>query len=87
MRNLRWEAGYAVAEGLAYEDAVASITKTPAALFNLITNNNNPLKSIGNIAVGKEANFVVFNGDPLSLESDPVLVALGQFTECTPQQP
>jgi len=79
-RNLRWEAGYAVSEGLGYMDALAAITKIPAQMFGLYSS------GVGSVINGQKANFVAFTGDPLSLESNVALVVLGGYVDCTPQQ-
>jgi len=78
-RNLRWEAGLAQDQGLTFEEALASVTTQPASMFGLPD-------YVGRIVVGQKANFVVFNGAPLSLQGQQVLVALGSYVECQPQQ-
>jgi len=80
IRNLRWEAGYALSEGLSYLDSLAAITRVPAQIFGLTSS------GVGNIIVGQKANFVVFDADPLSLESSVQLVVLGGYADCQPQQ-
>jgi len=80
VRNLRWAAGQAVAEGLPYIDALAAITRTPGQMFF------GPNSNAGTIRVGAPANFVVFNGDPLSFESHVELVFVRGLTSCKPSQ-
>lgn len=57
--RLRQSAGNAVAAGLPYEDALASITRVPAAVFGI--------PDTGTIRAGAVANLVVWNGDPLEV--------------------
>ena len=61
-RNLPYAAGYAVAYGLPYEEAFKAITLNPAEMFGLGN-------SLGSLDVGKTANVVVANGDPLDVRS------------------
>ncbi|MGI9182135.1 MAG: amidohydrolase family protein [Longimicrobiaceae bacterium] len=58
-RNLRQEAGNAVAYGLPYDEALRAITLYPAQLWGL--------QDYGSLAVGKVANVVVWDGDPLEI--------------------
>ena len=62
-RNLPYAAGYAVAYGLSYEDAMKSITLNPAEVFGVAD-------KLGSLDVGKMANVVVANGDPLDVRTD-----------------
>jgi imidazolonepropionase-like amidohydrolase len=55
-RTLRFEAGTAVAHGLPWEIALAAITRTPAEIFGA--------SGLGTLAVGREADVVVWSGDP-----------------------
>ena len=41
---------------------------------------------LGEVRVGTQANFVVYNGDPLGVESRVQLTALGTDVECRPIQ-
>ena len=56
-RTLRLEAGNAVAAGLAWEDALAAITRAPAELYGAGA-------ALGSLAPGKTADLVVWSGDP-----------------------
>jgi imidazolonepropionase-like amidohydrolase len=78
-RNLRWEAGFAVAAGLPYEGAIAAVTSRVAAIFGLPP-------GVGAVRVGAPANIAVFSGDPLALSSAPLLVAVGPRVTCGPAQ-
>ena len=58
--QLRFSAGNAVANGLSKEDALASITANVADVFGL---------DVGRIAVGKNADLVLWSADPFELSS------------------
>ncbi|WP_158748718.1 amidohydrolase family protein [Acidobacterium sp. S8] len=62
VRNLPYAAGYAVAYGLPYDEALKAITLNPAEMFGLAD-------SLGSLDVGKTANVVVANGDPLDVRT------------------
>jgi len=78
VRILRWEAGLAVSNGLGYDDALASITRTPANMFGLGD-------QIGTIQIGSPANLVGWSGEPLGFQSIPLLLALKDYVECHPK--
>jgi imidazolonepropionase-like amidohydrolase len=58
-RNIRQEAGNAVAYGLPHEEALRSVTAYPAQLWGLT--------DYGTLEAGKVANVVVWGGDPLEI--------------------
>jgi imidazolonepropionase-like amidohydrolase len=58
-RNLRQEAGNAVAHGLPHDEALRSLTLYPALLWGL--------EDYGSLEAGKVANVVVWAGDPLEI--------------------
>ncbi|HUS19433.1 MAG TPA: amidohydrolase family protein [Terriglobales bacterium] len=62
-RNLPYEAGYAVAFGLPYEEALKALTINPAEIWGVAD-------QLGSLDVGKTANVVVANGDPLDVKTD-----------------
>jgi imidazolonepropionase-like amidohydrolase len=62
-RNLPYAAGYAVAYGLPYGEALKSITLNPAEMLGAGG-------SLGSLDVGKQANVVVADGDPLDVKTD-----------------
>ena len=62
-RNLPYWAGYAVAFGLPHDDALKAITINPAEMFGVAD-------QLGSLDVGKTANVVVANGDPLDVRTD-----------------
>jgi imidazolonepropionase-like amidohydrolase len=63
VRNLPYQAGYAVAYGLPYEEALRAITLSPAEIWGLAD-------TLGSLDAGKTANVVVANGDPLDVKTD-----------------
>lgn len=56
-RVLLHEAAQAMAHGLSYEEAIKTVTINPAKLLGL-------QKQIGSIETGKDADLVLYNGDP-----------------------
>lgn len=58
VRNLPYQAGYAVAWGLPYEEALKALTIYPARIFGAEN-------QVGSLEAGKLANVVVADGDPL----------------------
>ena len=62
-RNLPYAAGFAVAYGLPYDDALKAITLNVAEMFGFGDR-------LGSLDVGKMANLVVANGDPLDVRTD-----------------
>ncbi len=62
-RNLPYEAGYAVAFGMPYEEALKAITINPAEIWGVAD-------KLGSLEVGKMANVVVATGDPLDVKTD-----------------
>ncbi len=62
-RNLPYAAGYATAFGLPHDEALRAITLTPAEIWGVADR-------LGSLDVGKMANVVVANGDPLDVKTD-----------------
>jgi imidazolonepropionase-like amidohydrolase len=58
-RNIRQEAGNAVAHGLSHDEALRAVTLYPARLWGLA--------DYGSLEAGKVANVVVWGGDPLEI--------------------
>ena len=58
--NVRQYAGNAVANGLSWNDAMAAISLNPARIYGLE-------KGTGTLEAGKDADLVVWSGDPLEL--------------------
>ena len=61
-RNIKYEAGNAVAYGMSYDDALRAITLTPAELFGLSDH-------VGSLQPGRDANLVVWSGDPFEFST------------------
>jgi imidazolonepropionase-like amidohydrolase len=57
VRNVRYEAGNAVAYGMAWDDALRAVTLAPAQIFGVADR-------VGTLEPGKVANVVVWSGDP-----------------------
>lgn len=66
LRQARLNAGLAVANGLPREAAIASLTSAPAKIWGLT--------DAGALEPGKEADVVLWNGDPLETTSWPLAV-------------
>ena len=62
-RNLPYSAGFAVAFGLPYDEALKAVTLNPAQIWGVAD-------KLGSLDIGKTANIVVANGDPLDLKTD-----------------
>jgi imidazolonepropionase-like amidohydrolase len=62
-RNLPYAAGFAVASGLPYDEALKAITLNVAEMFGFGD-------KLGSLDVGKMANVVIANGDPLDVRTD-----------------
>jgi imidazolonepropionase-like amidohydrolase len=61
-RNIRQDAGTAVAYGLPWDEALRSVTLTPAEAFGVADR-------VGSLAPGREANVVVWSGDPFEFST------------------
>lgn len=61
-RNLRYEAGNAVAYGMTHDDALRAVTLTPAEVFGVSDR-------IGSLQAGRDANVVVWSGDPFEFST------------------
>ena len=60
-------AGLAVREGMDYDAALRAITITPAKILGLDGR-------VGSLTIGKDADFSVFDCDPLTLTAKPLAV-------------
>jgi imidazolonepropionase-like amidohydrolase len=60
VRNVKYEAGNAVAYGMSWDDALRAVTLAPAEIFGVADR-------IGALRPGMDANVVVWSGDPLEL--------------------
>ncbi len=63
VRNLPYQAGYAVAYGLPYDEAIKGLTIYPAEIWGVGD-------KLGSLEPGKLANVVVATGDPLEPRTD-----------------
>jgi imidazolonepropionase-like amidohydrolase len=61
-RNLKYEAGNAVAYGMSHDDALRGVTLTPAEVFGLSDR-------IGSLQPGRDANIVIWSGDPFEFST------------------
>jgi imidazolonepropionase-like amidohydrolase len=61
-RNLRQQAGNAVATGMTWDQALRAVTLTPAEVFGVADR-------YGSLEVGKVANVVVWSGDPFEFST------------------
>ncbi len=57
VRNIKQEAGNAVAYGMTWDDALRAVTLTPAEVFGVSDR-------VGSLQAGREGNVVVWSGDP-----------------------
>lgn len=57
VRNIRYEAGNAVAYGMSWDDALRAVTLAPAEIYGVAG-------SIGSLKAGTEGNVVIWSGDP-----------------------
>lgn len=62
-------AALAVKNGMDYEDALRAITINPAKIVGIDNR-------VGSLAVGKDADFAIFDGDPLLLSSNVTFVSV-----------
>ena len=63
LRSLPYAAGYATAFGLPHDEALKAITLNAAEIWGVADR-------LGSIDVGKTANVVVADGDPLDVKTD-----------------
>ena len=64
VRNVRFEAGNAVAYGMTWDDALRAITLTPAELFGVADR-------VGSLQAGRDGDVIVWSGDPFEFASQP----------------
>lgn len=81
VRNIKQEAGNAVAYGMTWEDALRAVTLAPAEIFGLADR-------IGSLQAGRDANVVIWSGDPFEFGTVPehVLVRGREYTQPDRQQ-
>ena len=66
-RETRYDAGNAIANGMSYDGALRAITINPARIFGVSDR-------VGSIEVGKDADVVIWSGDPFEPLSQPLAV-------------
>lgn len=81
VRNIKQEAGNAIAYGMSWDDALRAVTLSPARVLGIAD-------AYGSIEAGKVANVVVWSGDPFefSTRAEHVLVRGREFTAPNRQQ-
>jgi imidazolonepropionase-like amidohydrolase len=80
VRNLPYQAGYATAFGLPYDEALKAITLNAAETWGVAD-------QLGSLDTGKSANVVMANGDPLDVRTDVKQVFIaGQEIPMTSRQ-
>ncbi len=62
VRNLRQEAGNAVAYGMSWEDALRAVTLAPSIVLGVE-------ERVGSLRTGRQANVVVWDGDPFEFST------------------
>jgi imidazolonepropionase-like amidohydrolase len=81
VRNLKQEAGNAVAYGMSWDDALRAVTLTPAEIFGVSDR-------IGSLQPGREGNVVIWSGDPFEFttRAERVFVRGREYTDKTRQE-
>jgi imidazolonepropionase-like amidohydrolase len=80
VRNLKQEAGNAVAYGMKWDDALRAVTLAPAEIFGVADR-------VGSLQPGREGNVVVWSGDPFEFttRAEHVFVRGHEYTDKTRQ--
>lgn len=80
VRNLKQEAGNAVAYGMSWDDALRAVTLAPAEFFGVADR-------VGSLQAGRAGNVVIWSGDPFefSTRAERVFVRGREYTERTRQ--
>jgi imidazolonepropionase-like amidohydrolase len=80
VRNLKQEAGNAVAYGMTWDDALRAVTLAPAEIFGVADR-------VGSLQPGREGNVVVWSGDPFEFTTrvEHVFVRGHEYTDKTRQ--
>jgi imidazolonepropionase-like amidohydrolase len=79
-RETRYEAGSAVSHGMTYDAALKAITINPAKMFGVA-------ERTGSLEAGKDADLVIWTGDPFEPLSQPTAVYIhGQSQPMTSRQ-
>ena len=80
VRNLKQEAGNAVAYGMTWDDALRAVTLAPAEFFGVADR-------VGSLQAGRAGNVVIWSGDPFEFttRAERVFVRGREYTERTRQ--
>src|SRR3954467_15647944 len=80
VRNLKQEAGNAVAYGMSWDDALRAVTLAPAELFGAADR-------VGSLQPGREGNVVIWSGDPFEFttRAEHVFVRGREYNDKTRQ--
>ncbi len=80
VRNLKQEAGNAVAYGMTWDDALRAVTLAPAEIFGVADR-------VGSLQPGREGNVVVWSGDPFEFSTrvEHVFVRGHEYSDKTRQ--
>jgi imidazolonepropionase-like amidohydrolase len=62
VRNLKTDAGVAVAYGMSWDDALRAVTLSPAEVLGVANR-------VGSLQPGRDANLVVWSGDPFEFRT------------------
>lgn len=81
VRNIRQEAGNAVAYGMSWDDALRAVTLAPAEIFGVANR-------VGSLVAGRDADVVVWSGDPFEFttRAEHVYVAGREYLEPNRQE-
>jgi imidazolonepropionase-like amidohydrolase len=81
VRNIKQEAGNAVAYGMSWEDALRAVTLAPAEVFGVTDR-------VGSLQPGRDANVVIWSGDPFEFSTvvEHVFVRGREYTAPDRQQ-
>lgn len=81
VRNIKQEAGNAVAYGMSWNDALRAVTLTPAEVFGVSDR-------VGSLREGRDANVVIWSGDPFefSTNAERVFVRGREYTALNRQE-
>jgi imidazolonepropionase-like amidohydrolase len=80
VRNIKQEAGNAVAYGMTWDDALRAVTLAPAQVFGVADR-------VGSLQPGREGNVVVWSGDPFEFTTrvEHVFIRGHEYTDKTRQ--
>ncbi len=79
VRNIKQEAGNAVAYGMSWDDALAAVTSVPARVFGIADR-------YGSLEAGRVANVVVWSGDPFEFSTRAEHVLVRGVESATPSR-